>query len=163
MLLAHVVERWRYAPQAAGGSTAAEDAPAAPYPSQEHFLLPVTVGRPAGWRVDLPPPSAAGADDLRCHVAFTVFSFELAASPTWAPYLYSAVTAPAARTAECALGGRLEPAGTPSPTPAAGPSFRLLYRCGVLLALDAATQHLFPGVPTASPHEAQRGDQLLPS
>jgi hypothetical protein len=151
-----VLVSWRYTD--AGGHVVLADGLSA---SAEFGSLPATIQMGvrrvgSGWQVRLLPPIASNTDvqDLPlCDVA-TLYLDALrgnldpgTGNPTGAVYRWSASSSLA--EFGCVFGGGT----TDSQGNLIGPVALVLYRCGILLAVNTAAQQVFPHLPVASAHE----------
>jgi hypothetical protein len=155
-LLANVVASWQYT-QTDGQVILA---PAAPVNSDAHALVPVTVRWTGQWSVDAPPAEAL-VDAPPCQVAHNMLGslFSNGESPvmlangSWGTY----VAPPATAGCLIVFGRAMSPIGQPI-----GETIQMLYRFGVLLAVNPGAMRAFAQLAPAAPSEQALARQLAP-
>jgi hypothetical protein len=156
-LNANIIASWRYT--LADGQVI--NAPAAPTESDAHALHPVVVRWTGRWRVDA-PPAAAVVDAPPCQIAHNILGrlsagaagLDTLAAGTWATY----AAPPAAAGCLIVVGRTASAAGQPI-----GTTIQALYRFGVVLAANSATQQVFGQLPQGNPSEQALASQLAPA
>jgi hypothetical protein len=155
-LLANVVTSWQYS--LTNGQVI--DAPAAPVDSDAHALVPVTVRWNGQWSVDEPPAEAL-VDAPPCQVAHNMLGslFSNGESPvvfangSWGTY----AAPPAAAGCLIVFGRAMSATGQPL-----GDTIQMLYRFGVLLAVNSGAMQAFAQLALAAPSEKALARQLAP-
>jgi hypothetical protein len=156
-LLAHVVVSWRY--HLASGQVAIEQAPAARVRSDAHALVPLAVQWTGQWRVTVAPLSTLD-DAPTCQVAHSSLGtlFLTTSAPVDLNGFHWWTYASQTPADGCLIVIGHAPA---RPTGLAGDTLQLLYRCGILLAVNDATKRTFSQLPAVSPTEHALAQQLI--
>jgi len=155
-LLANVVASWQYT--RTNGQVLV--APAAPVDSDAHALFPVTIRWNGQWSV-AEPPAEALVDAPPCQVAHYLLSRLISngespvslANGSWGTY----ATPPAAAGCLIVFGRAMSPTGQPI-----GETIQMLYRFGVLLAVNPDAMQAFAQLASAAPSEQALARQLAP-